>query len=110
VQCAARRTGAARAGLLEVEQALHLAELGIDSLELGRLADHHIETEVVAPGHLVDQPAEVPLELGELGRELVASRRQLRRLDGAGALGEGIQPSPAPRPPEIVGDRRHLIT
>ena len=111
MQRPARRTGAAGAGLLEAEHSLHLAQLGIHLLELGRLAHDHVQAEVVPPRHLVDEPAEIPLELGELGRQEVASRRQLRRLHGPVAGSQLGGSALAPRwPAEVVGDRGHLIT
>ena len=103
VQGAAGRTGAAGARPLEVQQPLHLTQLRINLLELGGLADKNVEPEVVPPRHLVDEPSEVPLELGKLSREPVTPLHQLRRPQLAGAGGQGGRLAPPARTPvEVV--------
>src|SRR5262249_6829002 len=50
-----------------------------------------VEPKVVAPRHLVGEPTEVPLQLDELGRDLLAPLRELSRRDAAvGSGGERL--------------------
>ena len=61
------------------------AELGVDLLQPRGAAGEQVDAEVIADGHLVGQPAEVELQLGELAREPVAARQQLILGDRAAA-------------------------
>src|SRR4051812_31893378 len=78
---AARAAAARDRGLLDGEQPLDLAELGVGLLQLGRLADEHLEPEVVADGHLVGQAAEVPRQPGDaLGQGVTLDAQLAARL------------------------------
>ena len=59
------------------QQALHLAELGVGLLQLGGFAGEHVQAVVVAHGHLVGEPAEIPGERGDALGQLVAAAAQL---------------------------------
>src|ERR1019366_4587957 len=63
--------GARRSGLLHAQDALDLAELGIDVLEDRRAAHQHLDPDVVADRHLIDGTAQVTLQLGEARRQLI---------------------------------------
>ena len=69
---ATRAADAGRARLLEAEDPLNLAELGVGILELRGPLDDHVDPDLVTDRHLVDEAAEVPLELGDAGGELIA--------------------------------------
>jgi hypothetical protein len=64
-------------GLLHTEDALDLSELGVDLLEHPRAPHEHIDAHVIADCHLVDEAAEVPLQLGDATPELIAALLQL---------------------------------
>ena len=81
------------------EQPLHLAELGVGLLQLGGFAREHVEAVVVAHGHLVGEPAEIPGERGDALSQLVAAAAQLGQRAG-GETADGPRrltgaPSPA---------------
>ena len=87
-------------GALELEHPLDREQLGVDPLQLGRLAGQHVEAHVVADRHLVEGAAEVGLHDGELLQQTVALGDQLgallrlRRLFRGGRLGGGLGPGP----------------
>ncbi len=131
VRCAARGALAGGRGLLEPQDPLDLAQLGVGGLELGRTADEHVDPDPVANRHLVDEPAEVPLELGDPGVELVpaplevneigahSSARRTRRAEleraSAPAVGSAARPGvisnrPAESLPRVLGERRHQLS
>ena len=70
---AAAGAGAGGAGLLDSQDPFDLAQLGIGVLQRHRPLDDQLDVDAVADGHLVDQPAEVPLQLGHPGDELLAA-------------------------------------
>ena len=72
------RAAARASPLLHPQQPLDLGELGVSLLQHGRAPHEHVEPEVVADRHLVGQPAEVPVQLGDLLGERVAAPAQLR--------------------------------
>jgi hypothetical protein len=74
--------GAVDAGFAGGEQPLDLAELGVGLLQLGGAAGEDVEAVVVADGHLVGEPAEVPGEPGDALGELDAEAAQLGGLSG----------------------------
>ncbi len=59
------------------KQSLDLAELGVGLLQLGGATGEDVEAVVVADGHLVGKPAEVPGEGGDALGELHAQPTQL---------------------------------
>ena len=59
-------------GVLEAQDPLDLAQLGIGVLEQGRPLDQHVDADAVADRHLVDESTEVPLQLGHPRLEDVA--------------------------------------
>ena len=59
------------------QQPLDLAELGVGLLQLGGSSREHVEAVVVADGHLVGEPAEIPGELGDAFGQLTATAAQL---------------------------------
>ena len=61
-----RHTGR-RSSLLEPQDPLDLAELGVGVLQHGGALHEHVDPDPVADRHLVHEPAEVPLELGHAG-------------------------------------------
>ena len=61
VRRSARRARAGGAGLVHAQDPLDLAELGIRVLEHRRTLDEHVDADLVADGHLVDEAAEVEL-------------------------------------------------
>ncbi len=69
---AAGGAGAGGAGLLHAHDPFDLAQFGVGVLQGGRALDQHLDLDVVADRHLVGEPAEVPLQLGDAGDELVA--------------------------------------
>ena len=92
----ARSALAGRAAALEPQQALDLAQLGVDPLQARGHLHEHVGPEVVADRHLVGEAAEVPLELGQLVRQLVAPPHEVGGDDrraaswgGAPAPGDG---------------------
>src|SRR5438105_4400803 len=82
----ARAAGARGGGLLDAEDALHLAELGVRVLEGRGTLHDHVDADAVADRHLIDEAAEVPLELGDARGELVAPPLQVD-----GALGPRVE-------------------
>ena len=62
---------------MERQHSFDLTQLRVDLLQLRRLAGEDVEPEVVADRHLICEPAEVPLELGQLVREAVATLSQI---------------------------------
>jgi hypothetical protein len=77
--CGANRVRSATRGalaggsvLLEPEDALNLPELGIDVLERGRPPYENVDSDTVANRHLVYEPAEIPLQLGDARAELIS--------------------------------------
>src|SRR5579859_8008444 len=71
--------GACGPRLLEAQDPLHLAQLGIGILEQRRALDQHIDPHLLTDSNLVDEPAEVVLELGRAGGELVAPTQEVDR-------------------------------
>src|SRR5262249_32692711 len=103
----------------QLQEALDLAELPVDLLQLRRLLVEDIEAVVVAGGHLIGNPAEVPLQLRGLLGELLALLEQLgpgrrgtdwgrsggggrRRGGGAGAGRRPFPLGPTPLGPAIA--------
>src|SRR5664280_921024 len=82
-RCSAAVYGAARAtlavdpGLGARQQALNLAQLRVGGLQLGGAAREDVQAIVVADGHLIGEPAEIPGELGHAFGELRAAAAQL---------------------------------
>ncbi len=64
-------------GLGAREQPLHLVELGVGLLQLGRFAGEHVEPVVIADRHLVGEPAQIPRELGDALGELTAAAAEI---------------------------------
>jgi hypothetical protein len=60
-------------GLLEAQDPLDLAQLGVRILELGRLPHEDIDPDPVPDCHFVHQSAEVELELGDARGQLIAA-------------------------------------
>ena len=60
-------------GLFHPHDPFDLAQFGVGVLQDGRAFDEHVDLDVVADRHLVGEPAEVPLQLGDAGDELVAT-------------------------------------
>jgi hypothetical protein len=71
VRRAAGRALTGRGGLLEPEDPFHLAQFGVDVLEHGGLANQYVHPDPVTDRHLVYQPTQIPLELGQTGIQLV---------------------------------------
>ena len=86
MRCVAGAARAGGGGLLDAEDALHLAELGVRVLERRSTLHDHVDADAVADRHLIDEPAEVPLELGDARGELVAPPLQVN-----GALGSRVE-------------------
>jgi sec-independent protein translocase protein TatA len=78
-------TRAAHPGLSRAQQPLDLAELRVGLLQLSGPAGEHVETVVVADGHLVRQTPEVPGERGDALGQRHAFAPQL----GEGAAWDG---------------------
>ena len=72
----------ARPGPLHAQDPLHLSQLGVGILQQGRPPDEHVDPDPVADGHLVDETAEVPLELGHACAQLVAPSLEVDRVLG----------------------------
>src|SRR6185437_14839725 len=77
VEGAAVAAGAGGARRAELQHPLDLGQLGVDLLQLRRLPAEHVEAEVIADRHLVGDPAQVPLQLGELPREPLTALSQV---------------------------------
>ena len=54
-----------------------LVQFGVGVLQGRGALDQHVDPDVVADRHLVDEPAEVPLQLGDPRDELVAAALQV---------------------------------
>ena len=97
--------------LLEPQDPLDLGQLGVGVLQHGRAPDEHVDPDPVAGRHLVDEPTEIPLQLGDAGIELVAAALEI---DGAAsALGWskgpfGTLPTPWTRRPPTPWIERGL--
>ncbi len=75
-----RSAGAARAGragLLHAQDAFDLAQLGVGVLQGDRALDQHVDPDAVADRHLVDEAAQVPLQLGDPRGQLVTPALQV---------------------------------
>ena len=89
------------------EQPLHLAELRVGLLQLGRFAREHVEAVVVADRHLVGEPAEVPGQRGDALGQLVAAAAQLGHRPARGnEAADGHDHSEAGRGAQLLGDVR----
>jgi phosphate transport system ATP-binding protein len=73
VRRAAIGADARHRGLLQAQDPLDLLQLGVGRLQIGGALDDHVDPDLVTDRHLIDQPAEVPLQLRDLRVELVAS-------------------------------------
>ena len=73
----ARAARAVDAGLGACQKSLNLAQLRIGLLQLGRAAGDHVQAVMVADGHLIGQPAEIPRERGDALGELETAAAQL---------------------------------
>ena len=80
-------------GAFELEHPLERQQLGVDPLQLGRLAGQHVHPHVVADRHLVEGAAEVGLHHRELLQQAVALGTQLGVLRPTLRL--GLAPVPA---------------
>src|ERR1035441_9515301 len=87
------------------QQSLHLAELGVGLLQLGGPAGEHVETVVVAYGHLVGEAAEIPGKCGDALGELVTAPAQLghRATCGDESAGGHERKRHHPPPPVSIG-------
>ncbi len=103
----AARAVAGHAVLLHAQQALHLRQLGVAFLQHRRAAHEHVEAEVVADGHLVGEPAQVPVQLGHLLGERVAPAAQVRARSScvAGTGGEVGAAEPGGADVALAGGR-----
>jgi len=72
VRGAAIRARPSRGGVLERDDPLDLAQLGIGVLQLRCSIDDYVDPDRVAYGHLVDESAEIQLQLGDASRQLIA--------------------------------------
>ena len=111
VKSSAGRAAAARPRLFHPEKALGRAQLRVDLLQLRRLAQQHVEPEVVPHGHLVCQPSQIPLELREASGQVVSPLGELGP-PWPGVLRKGVAVAPVERAfdsPEALL-RVHLIT
>ncbi len=70
-------------------QALDLAQLAFELLQLGGLAGEHVDPEVIADGHLVGEATEIP---GALGDELCQPQTLLPQTAHVLALGGASEP------------------
>src|ERR1700743_3741157 len=70
---AAGGAGAGGGGLLHAEDPFDLVQFGVGVLELGGAVDEDLDPDAVADRHLVGEAAEVPLELGDAGDQLLAA-------------------------------------
>ena len=98
---AADAARAGRRGLLQAQDPLDLPELGVGVLEHGCALDDHVDADPVADRHLVDEPAEVELELGDARRQLIAAPLQIdepRRLAVAGPRAADVAVAARARP------------
>jgi hypothetical protein len=59
------------------EQPLHLPKLGIGLLQFRGFAGEHVQAVMVAHGHLVGEPTEIPGQRGDALGQLVATTAQL---------------------------------
>jgi hypothetical protein len=59
--------------LLHTHQALNLGQLGVALLEHGGATDEDVEAKVVADRHLIGQASEIPVQLGHLLGQRIAS-------------------------------------
>src|ERR1700742_2672276 len=81
VQRVAVRARAGGAAAVDARELLDRAERRVDLLQSRGLARQQVEPEMVADRHLVGEPAQVPLQRGELARELLAARVELARAE-----------------------------
>jgi hypothetical protein len=75
----ARRASSGSRGLLEPEDPLDLAELGISLLESGGSLDEHLDSDAIADRHLIDKPTEIELQLGHSRPQLIAPALEVDR-------------------------------
>ncbi len=116
-----RPAGRAHAGgarLLQAQDPLDLAQLSVGILQRRGALDDHVDSDLVSNHHLVDQAAQIPLQLGDARGQLVASppkvegsfvgelalRGQRRRRAGRRAPADSLRE--ALRTAAIVTDRR----
>ncbi len=78
VNRAARPAGALDTRLGACQKPLHLTQLGIGLLQLGRPAGDHVQAIVIANRHLIRQPSQIPCERRDTLGELQAAAAQLR--------------------------------
>ena len=83
---------AGAAGVLHAQDPLDLTELGVGVLEQRRALDDHVDPDAVADRHLVDQSAEIPLQLGHPCAQLLAALLEVDRV-----LGPAHRVAAAPR-------------
>ena len=82
-----RPAGPALAGggrFLEPQDALDLVEFGIDVLKHRGVAHEDIHPDPITDRHLVNQPSEVPLELGQTRVQLIPAILEVNRGLGGG--------------------------
>ncbi len=72
--------GSGRRGLLQAEDPLDLRKFRVRLLQPGGVLDEHVDSNVVAHGHLVCEAAEIPLELGNERGELVPPAAEVEYL------------------------------
>jgi len=71
--CTTARATTGHTVLLHAQQALHLPQLGVAFLQHRCAAHEHVEAKMVSDGHLVGEASEVPVQLGYVFGERVAS-------------------------------------
>ena len=80
-----RRARSGRRGLLQAEDPLDLSKLGIGVLEDGGPLHEDVDSDAVTDRHLVDETAEIELQLGDARPELIAPALEI---DGSVLLGQ----------------------
>src|SRR5215212_2438456 len=80
--------------------------LGVDSLQLGRLAGEDVHAHVVADRHLVEGAAQIGLHHGELLEQAVPLRAQLRVLAHGSACPVGVAGASPGSPPTTITSGR----
>ena len=73
----AGRTAPGGRCLLEPQNALDLGELGVGVQQHGSAPDDDVDAEPIADGHLVDQPSEIELKLGDARGKMIAPAAQV---------------------------------
>jgi hypothetical protein len=78
VRRAARRARAGGPGLLQMQDAFDLAQIGVYVLKDRRPLDEHLNPYVIADRHLVRKTTQVTLQLSEARRQLIPTPGQIQ--------------------------------